>query len=121
VSQPESAVAVVTICKRVCERHGVTLDDLFSERKWQPLAQARQEAMRLIRDVTDLSYPQIGRIFDRDHTTVMHACRVEEARDGWRSPDALLHRVLLSGGAHRGLLADIEAYLGTPQPDGRPA
>lgn len=115
MSQPESAVAVVTICKVVCERHDVSLDDLFSDRKWQPVAKARQEAMRLIRDVTGLSYPQIGRIFDRDHTTALHACRVIGSEGERRSACALLRRVLSTGGAPRGLLADIEAYLATPQ------
>lgn len=51
----------------------------------RPLVQARQVAMYVTRDLTQLSYPEIGRAFgDRDHTTVMHACRKIEDRMGDR-------------------------------------
>lgn len=79
-----SRMNVIVICKVVCDHYGVTLDDLFSTRRWQPLARARQDAMCLIRRLVGLSYPQIGRIFDRDHTTVLYACRVAGSLDGLR-------------------------------------
>ena len=34
---------------------------------------ARQVAMYLCRELTDLSLPQIGNLFERDHSTVLHA------------------------------------------------
>jgi len=34
--------------------------------------------MRLLRELTDLSYPQIAARFDRDHSTVMHAVRATD-------------------------------------------
>lgn len=51
----------------------------------RPLVDARQVAMYVVRNMTDLSFPDIGRAFgDRDHTTVMHAVRKIEARMGER-------------------------------------
>lgn len=51
----------------------------------RPLVDARQVAMYVTRNTTELSFPDIGKAFgDRDHTTVMHACRKIEARMGER-------------------------------------
>ncbi|APU12104.1 MULTISPECIES: chromosomal replication initiator protein DnaA [Actinoalloteichus] len=52
----------------------VGIDDLSGPGKTKALAQARQIAMYLCRELTDLSLPKIGQTFGgRDHTTVMHA------------------------------------------------
>lgn len=61
---------------------GVTVRDLMSDRRKQPLAEARQMAMWLARELTPLSLPQIGRALgDRDHTTIMHGIeRIEQRR-----------------------------------------
>ena len=53
---------------------GVTIDDLCGPGKTKALAQARQIAMYLCRELTDSSLPKIGQSFgSRDHTTVMYA------------------------------------------------
>jgi chromosomal replication initiator protein len=55
---------------------GVSTDDLRSQNRSRPIVQARQIAMYLVRDLTDLSLPKIGEVFGgRDHTTVLHACQ----------------------------------------------
>ena len=54
----------------------LTIDDLCSQSRVQVLTTARQIAMYLCRELTDLSLPKIGQQFGgRDHTTVMHADR----------------------------------------------
>ena len=55
---------------------GVTIDDLCGASRSRVLVTARQIAMYLCRELTDLSLPKIGQAFGgRDHTTVMHADR----------------------------------------------
>jgi chromosomal replication initiator protein len=55
------------------EAFGVSITDLEGPSRRQPLARARQVAMYLCRELTDLSLPKIGQLFGaRDHTTVLH-------------------------------------------------
>jgi chromosomal replication initiator protein len=62
--------------RTVCEAFDVTLDELLSAARAQRLTWPRQVAMYLARELTDQTLPAIGRAFgNRDHTTVMHACK----------------------------------------------
>jgi chromosomal replication initiator protein len=58
----------------------LTPEDLTGSSRKRPVATARQIAMYVVRELTELSYPEIGRAFGgKDHTTVMHAVsRVQE-------------------------------------------
>jgi chromosomal replication initiator protein len=65
-----------TILAETAGYFGVTVDDLRSQNRQRPIVQARQIAMYLMRDLTDLSLPKVGDVFGgRDHTTVLHACQ----------------------------------------------
>jgi chromosomal replication initiator protein len=62
------------ILQATAEAYGLTIADLVGTSRKQPLAQCRQVAMYLCRDLTSLSLPRIGEVFGgRDHTTVMYA------------------------------------------------
>ena len=62
----------------------LSIDDLTSTDRSRSLVIARQIAMYLCREMTELSLPKIGEIFGgRDHTTVMHAVkRIDELARG---------------------------------------
>jgi chromosomal replication initiator protein len=68
-------IHVTEIQHAVCEASGVRMIEMSSHRRARSVARPRQVAMYLARELTPLSLPQIGRRFDRDHTTVLHACR----------------------------------------------
>ncbi|MGI5878240.1 MAG: chromosomal replication initiator protein DnaA [Christensenellales bacterium] len=66
----------LTIMTMVCERFGLTMDELKSQRRNRDISYPRQIAMYLIREMTDLSLSSIGDSFGgKDHTTVLHAWR----------------------------------------------
>ncbi|MGW4355549.1 chromosomal replication initiator protein DnaA [Nocardia sp. NPDC004582] len=66
-------ITAATIMAVTAEYFNTTLEELTGPGKARPLAQARQIAMYLCRELTDLSLPKIGQAFGRDHTTVMYA------------------------------------------------
>jgi chromosomal replication initiator protein len=76
---PDSSGPEVTsglIMAQTAAYFGLTLDDLCGSSRSRVLVNARQIAMYLCRELTDLSLPKIGQQFGgRDHTTVMHADR----------------------------------------------
>nr|WP_196792370.1 chromosomal replication initiator protein DnaA [Motilibacter deserti] len=73
-SGPE--ITAATIMAQTAAYFGLTMDDLCGQSRSRVLVQARQIAMYLCRELTDLSLPKIGQQFGgRDHTTVMHADR----------------------------------------------
>ncbi|MGI5126603.1 chromosomal replication initiator protein DnaA [Pseudonocardia sp. CA-107938] len=74
---PDSAnseITAPTIMAVTADFFGITIEEMCGPGKTKALAQARQIAMYLCRELTDLSLPRIGQTFGgRDHTTVMHA------------------------------------------------
>ncbi len=75
------------IISEVCLFYGIEDQVLRSTLKNKNTAEARQVAMYLIRTMTNLSLPEIGREFARDHTTVMHGLKkVEQALQNSTSP-----------------------------------
>ena len=71
------------IMEQTAVYYGVTIDDLCGGSRSRVLVTARQIAMYLCRELTDLSLPKIGQQFGgRDHTTVMHAIRQVDSKQG---------------------------------------
>jgi chromosomal replication initiation ATPase DnaA len=64
------------ICQLVGQRFNVSVEQILSPARSQPTTQARHIAMRLVREFTDLSFPEIGARFNRNHSTVIHALEV---------------------------------------------
>ena len=64
----------------VSEYYGVTLKDMVGPTRKREITVPRQIAIYLTREMTGMSLPQIGSVFGgRDHTTVMHSCKIVEA------------------------------------------
>ena len=68
-------LSIDRIQKAVAEYFDIRLSDLVSKKRPQNIAMPRQVAMYLSRDLTHQSLPAIGNAFDRNHATVLHACR----------------------------------------------
>ena len=75
-SETGPEITAAQIMAATAQYFGVTVDDLCGASRSRVLVTARQIAMYLCRELTDLSLPKIGQAFGgRDHTTVMHADR----------------------------------------------
>ena len=74
--QTRPEVSAGLIMSEAAQYYGFTIDDLCGPSRSRTLVVARQVAMYLCRELTDLSFPKVGQQFGgRDHTTVMHAER----------------------------------------------
>ncbi|MHC1695621.1 MAG: chromosomal replication initiator protein DnaA [Eubacteriales bacterium] len=66
-------VTIEKIMDRVSKRYNISVDDIKGRKRTKEINQARQIAIYLIRNITDQSLPAIGRLFGRDHTTILSA------------------------------------------------
>lgn len=70
---PGSAKAIIL---DHAKRHGVRYQDIVGASRTRSIVIVRHAAMRAVADARpDMSLPQIGRAFNRDHTTIIHALR----------------------------------------------
>ncbi len=75
-NETTSEITAPTIMAQTAAYYSLTIDDLCGTSRSRALVNARQIAMYLCRELTELSLPKIGQTFGgRDHTTVMHADR----------------------------------------------
>jgi len=73
----QQAISIPNIQKAVADYYQLRMADLLSKRRTRSLARPRQVAMALSKELTEHSLPEIGDAFGgRDHTTVLHGCRV---------------------------------------------
>ena len=74
LTEDTNVVSPVDIINITATFYQLTIDDLYGSSRSQTIALARQVAMYLSREMTNLSLPKIGQLFgNRDHTTVMYA------------------------------------------------
>jgi chromosomal replication initiator protein len=73
-------VTVDKIFTAVYKKYGIKKEDIIGERRTKDIAQARHIAIYLIREITDMSFPGIGKILNRNHTTIISSIETVEKR-----------------------------------------
>ena len=102
-SDASSSINAATIMAQTAAYFSLTVDDLCGTSRSRVLVNARQIAMYLCRELTELSLPKIGQQFGgRDHTTVMHADRkirelMAERRSIYNQVNELTSRIKQQG------------------------
>ncbi len=83
LASQDKMVSITNIKKVVAQYYNIRVNEMDSKRRTRSVARPRQIAMALSKELTSHSLPEIGTDFgNRDHTTVLHACRkVQELRD----------------------------------------
>jgi chromosomal replication initiator protein len=98
-SNKDQPITAGRILEITCNMFNVTLEALQGRSRARDLVHARQISMYVCRELTDLSYPQIGKEFgDRDHTTVIHAYdkisnQIKDKRETYEEVTSLIQRV----------------------------
>ena len=92
-------ITVQLVIDEVAHHFALSEDELCSPSRTRSLVQARQIAMYLVRELTELSLPKIGEAFGgRDHTTVLHANKkiaqlMQEKHDIYETVQSLTNRI----------------------------
>ena len=76
----QTALTIEVIQRVVAEHYDIRLADMTSKQRTQNIAFPRQIAMYLSREMVGQSFPAIGRAFERDHATAIHAYRAISAK-----------------------------------------
>lgn len=82
---PGTPITAKAIIAQTAERYGVKPSVILGGDRARVASIPRQAAMAAVREATGYSFPQIGRIFKRDHTTVLYGIRAHEARQQEKS------------------------------------
>lgn len=68
------------VVEAVASNAGITREQLLGRNRGREFVRPRQDLMRILRHDYGMPYPQIGRLLDRDHTTIIHGVKASEAR-----------------------------------------
>lgn len=68
----EDPLTIDEVIAEVSRTFGVSKEDIFSKRKTQEIVYARQVSMYIIREISQMKYKEIGRLFGKDHSTVLY-------------------------------------------------
>ncbi len=92
-----------TILQSTADYYGYTVEELIGRSRTRPLTTARHVGMYLFRELTDLSFPNIAKMFGgRDHTTVIHAVerikvQMKERRQVFQQVTELIQQLKAAG------------------------
>ncbi|MDO4271024.1 MAG: chromosomal replication initiator protein DnaA [Eubacteriales bacterium] len=82
------------IMEAVANYFYIPVEQMISQNRSKDVAYPRQMAMYMIRQELEYSFPDIAKIFKRDHTTVMHACnKIEEERRSSREAEDVIKKL----------------------------
>ena len=65
------SVTVERIFSAMTDRYGISRADMVGKKREKAIAEARHVSVYLIREITEMSFPNIGKLYDRDHTTIL--------------------------------------------------
>ena len=74
------SVTIDRILDKAAKKYGVTVEDIKGAKRNKEIAHARHVSIYMIRKLTDRSLPQIGKILQRDHTTILNSLKTIEKR-----------------------------------------
>ena len=66
-------VTVDKIVSKVSQKYSVDIDDIYSKKRASDITKARHICVYLMRKLSDMAYKQIGSVFKKDHSTIMHS------------------------------------------------
>ena len=83
------------ILKTVSNFYSMPVDQILANKRSKDTVRPRQMAMYLVRKLTNYSLPEIGKVFGRDHTTVIHACnKIEDERKQSAETDDIIRTLI---------------------------
>lgn len=86
ISAMDAILAIRLVTKQavahIAEKHDVTVDDVFSTRRTRSVCRARNEAIVFMRSQTGFGASKLGRIFRRDHSSILYALTTHQVRSG---------------------------------------
>jgi chromosomal replication initiator protein len=95
ITPSDRRITMDMVLRAVAERFSLTPANLKQKSNMQQIAYPRQIAMFLIRDLTQASLPEIGRLFNKHHTTVLHSIqKIERQRNHDAELNNLLHSLI---------------------------
>lgn len=69
-------ITVDKVFSAVFNKYNISKEELLGAKRNKDIAYARHVAIYLIREITEMSFPSLGKLFNRDHTTVMNSCEL---------------------------------------------
>ena len=78
-------VTVDKIFTAIYKKYNIRREDILSSKRTKEIANARHISVYLIRNITEMSLPNIGKLFGRDHATIMYSIDTVEKKAGQNS------------------------------------